>query len=351
MERSLSQDLAESQTIHIAFTINEAYVKYFVVCLTSILESAGDEELHFYVIHDDITEHSKKRILELKHIKDFAANFIVVNPQVIKQIKAPTQSHISANTSYRLKIGSIMQNLDRIIFLDADLIVKSNLLALWNTDISNYYLASVVDQAPVNKKFNDWIPNLKLPNNFRYVNTGVCLCNLKKWREDNMEKLFFDVAVEYHSALKFPEQDILNIACAPKILKLSHTWNAMPLQEYIVKKEKEEAFANPHIIHYAGYNKPWIYLDAPYADLFWKYARKTSYYEELLYGCKKETLRQTIDDIYWLMREIQLKKTYYRKFIKYKLLRILTLGLVKKYRTRRNKYHNKLKYLKKRFAW
>jgi lipopolysaccharide biosynthesis glycosyltransferase len=342
--------MSAKETIHIAFTINDAYVKYFAVCLTSILESAGDEALYIHIIGDDITERSKERILELKSIKNCSIEFIEVDPNMIDGVKAPTYNYVSTNTAYRLKIGSIMQDLDRIIFLDADLLVTKSLLALWNTDISNYYLACVDDQAPLNNEFNDWMQNLKLPTGYRYVNTGVCLCNLKKWREDNIEKHLFDAATNFYDVLKFPEQDILNIVCAGKTLKLLHIWNAMPLQKYIATEEKEEAFSDPHIIHYACYNKPWIYPDVSYADLFWKYARKTSYYEELLCGCKSTQQQQTIEDIYRCMREIRLKNVYYLKFITYKLLRILTFGLVEKYKNKGNKYREKLIYLKKRFA-
>ncbi|MDR1912715.1 MAG: glycosyltransferase family 8 protein [Helicobacteraceae bacterium] len=348
MERSLSPNTIERPTIHIAFTINDAYVKYFVVCLTSLLESAGDEELHLYVIHDDITEHSKKRILELQSIKNFQVGFIEFNTKL--SVRSPTQAHISANTAYRLMISTLMPDIDEIIFLDADLLVIKSLKELWDLDISDYHMACVNDQAPLNNSFNDWIPLLKLPASYRYVNTGVCLVNLKKWRQENIEKKFLAVANDFCNVLKFPEQDILNIVCSEKILKLSHIWNAMPLQKYAILSEKKEAFSDPHIVHYAGYNKPWIYPDVPYADLFWKYARKTSYYEELLYNCKRMQQQQTIDDIYWLMHEIRLKNRYYRKFIQYKILAILTLGLIKKYKNLRNENRQKLKYLKKRFA-
>ncbi|MDR1910958.1 MAG: glycosyltransferase family 8 protein [Helicobacteraceae bacterium] len=351
MKYSFLPNTIKKATIRIAFTINDAYVKYFVVCLTSLLESAGSEELHFYVIHDDISEHSKKRILELQSIKNFKMDFLEFDNKALKDIKPQQFEHISIHSSYRLLLATIIPDLDKIIYLDADLVVVKSLKEMWEIDISNYYIASVNDQSALNNSFNDWIPKLKLPNDYRYVNAGITLINLKKWREYDLEKKFLIASNIFYDAIKFPEQDILNIVCAKKNLKISGIWNAMPLQKYMVLTEKEEAFSDPHIIHYAGYNKPWIYPDVPYADLFWKYARKTSYYEELLYGCKNTQQQRTVDDIYWLMHKIRLKNVYYRKFIKYKILVILTLGLIKKYKNLRNENRKKLKYLKKRFGW
>jgi lipopolysaccharide biosynthesis glycosyltransferase len=335
------------ETIHIAFTINEAYVKYFVICLTSLLESAGDEELHIYVINDDITEYSKRRILELQHIKNFVIDFVFVSPPMLKDIKPPTRSDIHMNTSYRLLSASLMRNLEKVIFLDADLLPIKSLKELWTLNMHDYYMACVIDPVASDQYYGDWIQRLELPN--KYVNTGVCVFNLSKWRQDNIEEKIFALCDVYYDKLKFPEQDLLNIACSEKIKYLPLAWNAAPLLLYTFPDEKKEALSDPYIIHYAGERKPWTYPDAPYADLFWKYARKTSYYEELLYNCKK--MQQTIDDIYWLMHEIRLKRTYYRRFIKYKLLAILTFGLVKKYKIKRNENRQKLKYLKKRFAW
>ena len=57
----------------------------------------------------------------------------------------------------------------------------------------------------------------------------------------------------------------------------------MPVQNYLVEKEKKEAFNNPMIIHWAGYRKPQIYSDANYSEYFWKYARMSPFYEEIIY--------------------------------------------------------------------
>jgi lipopolysaccharide biosynthesis glycosyltransferase len=321
--------MSAKETIHIVFTINDAYVKYFAVCLTSILESAGDERFVFYVISDDLTEYSRKRILELKSVKDFELEFIDFDNKMLDGIKEQQYSYISIHSAYRLKLASLLPNINKVIYLDADLVVLKSLKELWNTNISGYYIACAVDPAMKIGRFGDLQSSLKLPKSHRYVNAGVCLINLQKWREDDLEKRFFSVSKEFNERLKFPEQDILNIACAGEILHLHNLWNAIPTLD---NAETEESFRNPSIVHYAGGEKPWAYRDVPFAHLFWKYARKTSYYEELLLKyCEKVTSR-TIQDT----------KIFYRKFIKYKILQFFTFGKIEKINQKKNIYAEKL---------
>ena len=49
-----------------------------------------------------------------------------------------------------------------------------------------------------------------------------------------------------------------------------------------ILEEYEEARIDPFIIHYAGFMKPWNRLDEDFGDVFWKVARKSGCYEELL---------------------------------------------------------------------
>ena len=77
--------------------------------------------------------------------------------------------HISIETNFRLKIASLIPNVEKCIYLDSDLILTENISKLWMQDIDDYYFAAVTD-----KKVG--------------FNAGVLLINLKKWREDNLEK-------------------------------------------------------------------------------------------------------------------------------------------------------------------
>ena len=50
-----------------------------------------------------------------------------------------------------------------------------------------------------------------------------------------------------------------------------------------MKDKYMEARINPKIVHYAGPEKPWTCPWGDFAEIFWDYAKKTPYYEEILY--------------------------------------------------------------------
>ncbi|EAL2869667.1 glycosyltransferase family 8 protein, partial [Campylobacter coli] len=192
-----------------------------------------------------------------------------------------SQAHISNETNYRFLVSSLKPNLDKCIFLDVDLVVVGDIAKLWEIDIDERYMAAVGDQAPLHP--SSWTLKLPLPYDYLYVNTGVTLFNLKKWREDNIQDLLFQNSAKYASVLQFPDQDTLNITLYKKIRYLSHIYNAMPVQTYYNEEQKQEAFSNPQVIHWAGAHKPWKYPDVPYAEMFWYYAHQTPFYEEILF--------------------------------------------------------------------
>ncbi len=218
--------------------------------------------------------------------------------------------------------------------LDVDLVVIGDISKLWEIDINDYYMAAVSDQEPLNQ--NSWTLKLPLPCDYLYVNTGVTLFNLKKWRDDNIQELLFQNLFKYSAFLQFPDQDTLNITLHRKIKYLSHIYNAMPVQTYYNNEQKQEAFSNPQVIHWAGSRKPWKYPDVPYAEIFWHYARLTPFY--------KEILLRSIEDNY--LSKIRNKMEKYKNnrflyffvniriYMQYKFIRIIICRLklfLKKY--------------------
>ncbi|EOH4805382.1 glycosyltransferase family 8 protein [Campylobacter jejuni] len=270
------------KNIHIFFTINDVYSGYLSACMISILDNLDRGYIpYFYIIDGGISEKNKNKLKFLNIGREFYVEFIVVNQGLFKNLPNSSQSHISNETNYRFLVSTIKPNLDKCIFLDVDLVAVGDISKLWEICIDDYYMAAVSDQAPLHSE--SWTLKLPLPYDYLYVNTGVTLINLKKWREDNIQELLFQNSAQYAEILQFPDQDTLNITLYKKIKYLSHIYNAMPVQTYYNEKQKQEAFSNPQIIHWAGYKKPWKFPDAPYAEMFWHYARQTPFYEEILF--------------------------------------------------------------------
>ena len=99
--------------------------------------------------------------------------------------------------------------------------------------------------------------------------------NLKKLREKELSKNFLELLTKYHFESIAPDQDYLNAMCNGKILYLNECWDAMP-------NPSRKELKNPQLIHYNLFQKPWCYDNIQYEKYFWKYAKKTDYYNEIL---------------------------------------------------------------------
>ena len=75
----------------------------------------------------------------------------------------------------RVVFCQLFPHLDRILTIDNDTIVKENISDLWYLNMDDYYIAGCTE-------FQKSTPD------FTYINMGVAMINLKKWREDGLDK-------------------------------------------------------------------------------------------------------------------------------------------------------------------
>ncbi len=194
--------------------------------------------------------------------------------------------YISSACLYRLMISRIADaitdgEMDRCIYLDADLIVTGNIEELFRIDVDGYFVAGVKDLLWLSDHVTDYAAVLGIPTTEYYINSGVLLLNLKaiKQREGLRERL---EKAGYVSDFLYPDQDAINSVLYEAIKILPLKFNTMARDIYrkdqkfeqtYGKKNIEEARKKPVIIHYITQRKPWSYKAAPLAGEWWKYVR------------------------------------------------------------------------------
>lgn len=160
---------------------------------------------------------------------------------------------------YRLFAHNVFPKLNKLLYIDSDTLIQSDLTELYNTDISKHALAAVRDMAPIN------IPNDKNGQYVRefkekylkhdlYINSGVLLLNLQHLRT-------IPTPWETNCKLTYPDQDILNTVFDGKILELPLRYNCIPYYSVDKKfKLSERNFVKEHI-HIAHFYavKPYYY--------------------------------------------------------------------------------------------
>lgn len=306
MENEIEVKNNKNLDIHIFFTVNDGYCGYLATTMASILyNSKTNENIHFYIIDSDISDKNKLKLTKLQNIKPFSCEYLTINKEEFNSAPESTLKYVSMETNYRFKTSSLKPNLDKVIFLDADLVVVKSLADFWNTNITDYYMAGVVDQYG-----NITKPDLDIPEEAIYINTGVVLFNLKKWREDKIEQKLFKNLEEFSNRLRFPDQDVLNITLHKAIKQVSCNWNATPAIQYFDAGNEAESLTDTKVYHWAGPKKPWSSPDIPYAEVFWEYAKMTPYYEEIIYRNFTQKINSSTEKIERKINVLEQAKNY-----------------------------------------
>lgn len=199
--------------------------------------------------------------------------------------KVPLELGCPKSTFYRLFLSELLPPIPKVLYLDADIIVRHSLMPLWNTDIEDSAVGVVPDGLEGTKEFYD---RLGYPSRLGYFNAGVMLINLNYWRSHNLVTLFMDYLQKNARKLLLFDQDILNYIFKDCKISLPITYNLTsgflfkePKYDYW-KYEKEvlEARKDPVILHFAGC-QPWIAYNKqqvhPFASSFFKYQNMTKW--------------------------------------------------------------------------
>lgn len=163
--------------------------------------------------------------------------------------------------SLRLLLPELLLELDKILYLDCDIVVRQDLSKLWDeTDLGDNYLAAVYEAAIEGQAERFRALGC---DPAKYFNSGFLLMNLAQMRTEKVsEKLFEACRVPY---LEFPDQDALNQVCQGRVLPLSPLYNSIRtffIPQYkpdFVRQYGEglwEQVQKEATIHYTG-GKPW----------------------------------------------------------------------------------------------
>lgn len=136
-----------SDQINICLACDNNYAKYAGVVITSVLYNAeNNDNYNFYIIHNGLIESWRKEILSLKNIRNCDIKFIEVNDNLYSDCKNfQTNKYLSVAACYRLKLPLLLPSINKISYLDCDVIVNSNIANLYNIEIGRNLIARIKD--------------------------------------------------------------------------------------------------------------------------------------------------------------------------------------------------------------
>lgn len=174
----------------------------------------------------------------------------------------------------RLSLPSLLpSDVDRVIYIDADTLVLSDLSPLFGSDIAGKALLAVRDYripfvaAPLGLKNHR---DLKISADAPYFNSGVMLMSLEVWRRRDIEKRTLNYCVKMWPSMTLHDQEALNAVLHDEWSELDLGWNqqsvlfrpqAIPESDFkrMCLGRAANLRANPAIVHFTGGSKPWGY--------------------------------------------------------------------------------------------
>lgn len=262
--------------IQICFSTDDNYIPFLDVAIASLIENASKEyDYKILVLNTGLRSENIEKVKE-NECQGFAIEFIDISDYV-KNIKSYFKNvyHFSIATYYRLFISSLFPELEKIVYLDCDIVVMGDISKLYNMPLGDNILGAAPEQYVQNtKEFRHYAEIALGVNPDNYVNAGVLVINLKKFRKNKIEEKFIKLITEFNFDLLDPDQAYLNYLCKDKIFSLPNGWNKEPMP---LDCEGEK-----NIIHYALYKKPWQYDDVMDGEFFWRYAKKSKFYKQIL---------------------------------------------------------------------
>lgn len=264
--------------INIAIAPDDNYAKVAAVAITSLFENQNDDICIYLVyLEGALTESNRSKLSDIADKYQSHMQIVCIKKEFIQNF--PFISHLGFSTYLRLFLSWTLPNVDRIIYLDCDIIVEEPLDTLYNINIGSCCLAAVADYH--SKNFYH-LQSIGFNHPRPYVNAGVLLMNLKPLRQYDMQKDIEDYLKYHCQDICFADQDIINVLF-PNIFILHPRYNVNMFMWQVPaifplpwnKKEKKEALENPVIIHFLGKGKPWQGIRVRFAERWWHYVELT----------------------------------------------------------------------------
>ena len=261
------------------------------VMMQSVCVNNPEVYIVFHVIVDETVSIEDRHDMEgvVSSLDGKSVMFYAVNNEILsRSFPSGYRSYnVTKATYYRLYISELLpKTIEKVLYLDGDVIVRHSLLPLWNMDIEQYAIAGAYDGSSGLIEFYN---RLKFPAHLGYINAGVLLINLKYWREHFVLKLFGGYMNEHSEDIKFHDQDVLNVVFCdkkeffPLKYNLEHYFlmeNSCDYDYWKLEAEVLDARKDPIIVHYTGPFKPWEKYQRcphPFRSSFYKYQNQTKW--------------------------------------------------------------------------
>jgi lipopolysaccharide biosynthesis glycosyltransferase len=247
--------------LNIVCACDTNFIAHLATMLLSLVENNERHSIRIFVLCDCLLRGHEKLVTMLRgHPAELS--FISVVEGLLRT--ASVYGHISKAAYARLLMGQLLPpDIDRVLYLDCDLIVRGDLGDLWNTDLDGKTIGAVSDSLSYSRH-----SILGLPQGAPYFNSGVMLIDLRRWREMDVGGRSLKFAREHPDRLQWWDQCALNLILHDDWLPLDRKWNFQSMaigvrDSDIIRFSRLTPGIRDaiQVVHFSGDSKPWHYMN------------------------------------------------------------------------------------------
>lgn len=264
--------------------IDDNYYQHCGAMLLSLFKHNADI-FNVFILSLDVKEKHKIMLEELAKTYQSYIYFINIEKELIENFPMKKSDYPSLATYLRLFIPRLLPlEVDKALYVDSDIIFKSDITELYEMNLSNYSLAAMED-AP-----NKHPLRLGYSDSDLYFNAGLILMNIRYLRQISFTEKALEYIFSNKDKIVLHDQDVLNAILHGQVMFISIKWNMLdcfyrdsPFIHEKYETDLEEYKDVPNIIHFSGPLKPWhLGCSHPLKDEYFKYSSL------IPWGCKRK---------------------------------------------------------------
>ncbi len=276
---------SKPDAVPVVFASDDKFSKYTSVAIESIIQNSSAKNYYdIFILTEDISEENQRKInSQIAQKPNFSIKFFNMK-EILEKYSFSASivlSHIKKPAYYRLFMASVFKNFKKVIYLDGDLILNTDIQELYNIDLEEFPVAAVKDffisskqDSKTQKNFQAYAKEtLKIDDVANYFNSGVLLVNIQKLLEMNIEKELIRVAGINNKF--FHDQNVLNSVFYKNVKIINKFWNYQKFESRLSDEE------NVKIFHYCNKYKPWNSKKVKFSDHFWTCSKNSPFFDEI----------------------------------------------------------------------
>lgn len=314
--------------INIVCASDNNYVEPMTVMLCSCLENISSiSKVKVFILDGGIEKNNIHKVKNLfKKYNNAELKIISINKNLYKKYRI--KNHLTDATYYRIDVPNLLPDIDRILYLDCDLIVIGDVSTIFNIDMDGKTIAACQDHdINVNSMYNKVF---KKNSKLGYFNAGVILMDLVSMRVNDISSKIKVLIEKRDDIDKLPgcDQKYLNYYFLDNWVKINPQWNSQTslestnfYKDTVFSKKDFYIIKNfPKIIHFSSsICKPWMYESVTkYKSIYKFYLDKTAFKNSKSKVSYYQLYKKFINYLYFKIAPSSINKIIYKLIDKFK---------------------------------